>query len=292
MDAADRAELERLRRRAFDRAPDIDADPDALARLIALEERVRHEHAIAGPPAAVTDGEAGVDDDAFETRASDPPRLPPERPPSGAAAEPDATGSGAPAPASLASTPPPRRTILTLAAGLGIVVAVTTWAAAVTAPPPAAAPTPSVTRVPMEGREAFSFAQDSTAVRLLQVPLDGSFGTYINLPSTAYVPEFPTSGEVDWAYPLGEYYGWDLWIAGAAGLIQREHCILVERGPLRRSRCVPASLRGNAALIVSVPYTYVTPADRPGALGPNDRLGFWWHDDDSVDILIGAALPR
>ncbi|WP_169583534.1 MULTISPECIES: hypothetical protein [Microbacterium] len=291
MDAADRAELDRLRRRAFDRAPDIDADPEALARLIALEERVRHEHAVADLPAEATDEEPGSADDTVRPRASDPPPAPPGPSRSAAAAEPGATGTRAAGPAPSA-TPPPRRTILTLAAGLAIVVAVTAWAAAVTVPPPAAAPTPSVTRVPMEGREAFSFAQDSTAVPLLQVPLDGSFGTYINLPSTAYVPEFPTSGEVDWAYPLGEYYGWDLWIAGAAGLIQREHCILVERGPLRRARCVPASLRGNAALIVSVPYTYVAPADRPGALGPNDRLGFWWHDDDSVDILIGAALPR
>ena len=41
MDAASRAELDALRRRAFSSDADIHADPAALARLIELEELAR-----------------------------------------------------------------------------------------------------------------------------------------------------------------------------------------------------------------------------------------------------------
>lgn len=310
MDAATRAELARLRRRAYGPAPDIDRDPDGLRRLIELEDLVRHEH--------------------VRSAGADPGGLPaadrtPDEPPThrgmgvGHPADPDAPAGGAEhvgaahvgaahdgalppgvvitqgEPADPADARPRRRTttLAAVAAGLVVVAGAGAWTVGLAGDGGGdAGPTPTATTRPIEGREAYSFARDGEAVELLHVPLDGSFGNYIDLPSDAYVPAFPTSGVVDWAAPLGEYYGWSLWIAGAAGVVQREHCLLIERGDEQRARCVPAVLRRNAALIVSVPYVLVAPAERPIALDPNERLGFWWHDDESVTLLVGEDPPR
>jgi hypothetical protein len=139
-------------------------------------------------------------------------------------------------------------------------------------------------------RAAYSFARDTHAVTLLNIPLDGSFGGFIDLPSDGHVPEFPTTGEVEWAVHLGEYFGWDAWIAGAmvdtAGF-RRDHCVLVERGDVTRGRCVPASIRSQSALLVDVPYTFMPAEDRPIGMQEDQRLGFWWRRDQAVTVLLG-----
>ncbi|MCW3493190.1 hypothetical protein [Microbacterium sp. SSM24] len=141
-----------------------------------------------------------------------------------------------------------------------------------------------------DARAAYSFAWDGDAVPLLHIPLDGSFGRYIDLPSATAVPDFPSTGTVEWAYPLGTYFGWDVWIAGASvdgtGL-QREHCIAIERNGESRVRCVPAALRQQSALLVSVAYASITPEDRPVGMRPDERLGFWWNHDRAVTVMLG-----
>ncbi|WP_205791376.1 hypothetical protein [Microbacterium sulfonylureivorans] len=295
MDAATRTELARLRRRAYGPSPDIDGDPDAVARLIELEDLVLSDHArsagqVSPPgddlPAQPSHSEHLVRASSARPSAADAPTPGTRQPESQVAepAEPDAPRGGRP------------RAIAAVAGGLAVVAGAGVWLAGLAGAEPAAPPraeqSPTASIPSIEGREAYSFARDSGAVELLHVPLDGPFGNYIDLPSDAYVPSFPTSGVVDWASPLGEYYGWSLWIAGAAGVVQREHCLLIESGGVQHGRCVPAVLRANAALLVSVPYTMVTPAERPIALDPNERLGFWWHDDGAVTILVGDDPPR
>ena len=277
MDAATRAELDRLRRRAY--GPEPDADDAALRRLTELEELVLSERAASRPRSAPAEP-----DGSFEPAGPDEPVGPVEPVEPDQPVEPD--------------EPAPRRrsrAVVAVAAAIGVVavIAAGAWLSGLAGGGPAAGPTPTPTAKQIEGREAFSFARDGQAVELMHVRLDGYFGGYIDLDSDSdtYVPAFPTSGVVDWATPLGEYYGFDLWIGSAAGLVQQEHCLLIERGPVHRSRCVPAALRHNAALVVSVPYTLVNPADRPIALDPNERLGFWWHDDESVTILVGRDPP-
>jgi hypothetical protein len=172
-----------------------------------------------------------------------------------------------------------------VAAGLGSIELVR-----MLTPPENAVPARSILAPAVrDAREAYSFAWDRDAVPLLHIPLDGSFGRYIDLPSSTDVPDFPATGTLEWAYPLGRYFGWNVWIAGASvngtGL-GREHCIAVERNDDVRSRCVPAALREQSALVVSVPFASVPPDDRPVGMDPDERLGFWWSRDRSVAVLI------
>ena len=223
---------------------------------------------------------------------------------------PDAPASTAP-PSSVgrlpaADSPPPparavrddRRPIALLGGLMTVAVAATLAVAALVHTPgpdspgqPDAAPlTPSSAY--LESRAAYSFTRDPEAVTLLNIPLDGSFGNYIAMPSTAPVPDFPANGRLEWASHLGEYFGWEVWIGAAAGAgtgtFQREHCILIERGAYSRSRCVPAMLRPQNALLVSVPYALMHADERPVGMDPDERLGFWWGYDRAITVLLGA----
>ncbi len=187
-----------------------------------------------------------------------------------------------------------RRTAITLAAiGCGAILAIGGGALVQALLPPEPEPVTRSILAPAvrEARSAYSFAWDREAVPLLQIPLDGSFGRYIDLPSATEVPDFPATGTVEWAYPLGTYFGWDVWIAGASvdgtGL-QREHCIAIVRDDESRSRCVPALLRKQSALVVSVAYASISAEDRPVGMAADERLGFWWNHDRAVTVMIGA----
>lgn len=265
MDAAARAELDELRRRAY--GPDPDLDRDGLDRLIDLEELVLRERL------------AGAAD-----------------------AAPEASGTRHPAPPDASSAGPPRsprrRFALLVGVGAASVIAALGVVALLRALAPtetasdAGATLPPTTR---ESRDAYSFALDTDAVTLLQIPLDGSFGNYIDLPATGHVPEFPAKGEVEWASNLGEYFGWDVWIAGAGGIsagMPREHCIMVEHGAVSRGRCVAAELRSQSALLVAVPFRFVAREERPVGMAPDDRLGFWWYHDRAVTVLLGDDPAR
>ncbi|WP_157535749.1 hypothetical protein [Microbacterium sp. Root166] len=287
MDAAERAELGELRRRAFGPAPDIEADAVSLARLIELEELALHERE---PLAREVDAEPEVVAPETPPASSTAAELP--APAHDAAVSdadvPEVSPQPAPAPTS-------RRGRVAFAAVVGVaaIAAAGVWLSGPGDPSPVAAPnaTPTLwaeaSPPSYEGREQFSFAQDSDAVEVMRIWLGGYFGQTIDASGDEYVPDFPTSGVVTWASPLGEYYGWDLWIAGADGMIQREHCLLIEQGSERRSRCVPAALRPNAALIVSVPFAVVIPEERPSVLDDGERLGFWWGEDDAIVVLVG-----
>lgn len=285
MDAATRAELDRLRVRAYGPVADIAGDAPALRRLIELESLL-------------------LEDRGGDEASAVPP------PPDPAAAAAPAVVASAVAPASVVAVPPApapapaparapavrpalsRRAAIVLAAISGALILAVGGMTLVRMLEPPEPPVTARTLAPAvrDARTAYSFAWDRDAVPLLQIPLDGSFGRYIDLPSATEVPEFPATGTVEWAYPLGRYFGWDLWIAGASvdgtGL-QREHCIVVERGDGVRGRCVPAALRAQSALLVSVPFASIAPEDRPVGMAPDERLGFWWNHDRAVTIMLG-----
>lgn len=312
-DAATRAELATLRRRAFGRAADIAADPRALRRLIELEDALVRQRAGApaelSPPDLATDAapvEAAPPDAApVETAPPGPDpaeRSPSDPAPAAASASPTASRAGEPAPtASVRAAPPPdaprrrtRRRIAFLAAASVSLLAVGFAALGVVRltaePDPEPRGPAALSPAVQEARAAYSFAWDRDVVTLLNIPLDGSFGTYIDLPTRGPVPEFRSTGSVKWVANLGSYFGWEVWIAGAsvepAGL-QREHCILIQRDDMVRSRCVPAAVRAQSALLVSVPFASVSGNERPVGMTADQRLGFWWHHDRSVTVIVG-----
>lgn len=267
MDAATRAELDALRRRAY--GPEPDLDDDALARLEELEDVLFEER---------TARTEGAREEAAES--IEPTAEPID--------EPEAVAE-----ASADDAPPahPRRggLVLTTVGALAVLAIVALMVPRLGShEEPAAAPT----SVYIQAREAYSLVRDPETETILRVPLDGSFGNYVDVPAAGGVPDFPTSGNVEWAMPLGEYYGWDLWIAGAAGALQREHCILIEREDWTRARCVPATLRTQSALLVSVPFALVEPDERPTPMVEGERIGFWWGEDTEVTVLLGPEYQQ
>ncbi|MDY0908350.1 hypothetical protein [Microbacterium sp. CFBP9034] len=297
MDASARAELEGLRRRAYGRAPDIQRDHDALLRLIELEEAVVAERgrlvatrrpsspdteppgrdiASAGPPPTESREDGLVD----------------SPPPDAVTAQPD------PEPAPLGPFPDPRLPFRVFAASVALAVGCGLAALAIPALLPDDAPPAThavATSTDRASSEAYSFAQDPDAVVHLNVPLGGSFADYIDLPADGHIPAFPARTKLEWASPLGEYFGWDVWIAGSTGATgsgQGEHCLLIERGPLSRGRCVPAVLRPQSALLVAVPYTLVTVDERPVGMRAGERLGFWWSHQRAITVMVGDDPER
>ena len=155
---------------------------------------------------------------------------------------------------------------------------------------PAGPPAPSDSRVTIEtAKSAFALTRDSDSRVLLEIP----FGPWIDATNSAadIIWLFPTSDEIAWTLSLGNYYGWDIWIAGTDDNPEREHCILAVHGEVGRGRCLPAALRPFSALVVTLPFKVVQANERPPGFTPGQRIGFWWRADDSVDVLLAAA-PR
>jgi hypothetical protein len=277
-----RGELAALRRRAYGPDADIERDPAALARLIELEASQQLEAAAAALPTDTgpsTGSSASRDADPARRRPSDYPRpVHPVR-----SAEPPSAASAA-----RAGTRWPM-VVGGMAVASAVVFAAFQVGGSMQQQPGAgadASPSASATAVfDPRTREAYSLARDADAEVLLHIPLDGSFGNYVDLTTDGSIPGFPASGPTRWAALLGDYYGWELWIAGAAGTVQDEQCILLQRGEERRARCVPAALRETAALAVSVPYEDLDASSR-SAFSPGQRVGFWWKVDEEVTVLI------
>lgn len=271
MDATSRAELETLRRRAYSPDADIDDDPVALARLEELEGLVRDEHLVASLAVAVAVPDAASS--AGQVRAASPA---------------DAVPHAAP------PTVPPARAVVAGAESRDgrrwrwiavIAAAVVVGAAAIVLTRFVTTGAPEAVTDPIESREAYTLARDDTAFTLLRIPIRAAFDDGVDLPEEP-LPAFPASGEVEWAEPLGEYFGWNLWIAGASGTVQREHCLLAERQGAIRARCVAAVLRAQSALVVTLPYRMIPREQRPQAMDRDERIGFWWNADSEVTVLL------
>ena len=287
MDAATRAELEALRRRAYGPEADIHDDPVALARLQELEER---------PPGSADRPEPAEPEPLPAETAS----LAAESTPAGTAAisEPSTAASRAPA----SGRPSLVRSAVFGAAA--VVVAVVVGSAVWTSVDPSTAPSPTVS--PTSGTQVSAAPTieqpgltgigiltgvDPDAEELLRITLDGSFGNFIDLPLDGDAPVFPTSQRLEWAAPLGVYYGWDLWIAGGTGADEDDYCLLIRREDDVRAHCAGVVLRRFGALQVSVAAADIDPQRRPAQMTDSQRIAFWWLDGGEVEIVLGTFDP-
>ena len=257
MDAAARAELDALRLRAYGPSPDIAGDEAAIARLIALEES-------ALPARRVVQSAAPVD----------PAPLGGGSEPVDAEATPARVLQIAPAPIRH-SRPSWHLGLVTavalIALPLGVIAATRdATGSGITA---AAAPTAAAGAISAKVREARGFAADPESEVLMRVRIDGYFGTYVDVPAGAEVPRFPVEGLMTWAEPLGDYYGWKLWIGGARGGVEDENCMLLDGDGTMRADCVSTSLRADGALLLTMPYDEMAPEERPAAMTADQSLG-------------------
>lgn len=283
MDAATQAELAELRRRAFGLHPDIDGDPVATARLVDLEEVVLVEHAASFGTASGKFFALGLHGEPMpvpsrslvETLATDAAQG------EGAAPSADAGQGGA-------ATSPRRRVRARRRDGWAVAAGAAVVATAVVVATPATPPGSAGSEVTIESASsAYSITRDPDARVLLEIP----FGPWIDTSSSAedVLWLFPTTDEIEWTVPLGEYYGWQIWIAGTDDQPEKQHCLLALHGEVARARCIPAALRALSALVVTIPYRAIEADERPPGFMPGERIGFWWRSDDSVTVLRAPA---
>ncbi|MET0734984.1 MAG: hypothetical protein ABWY55_04980 [Microbacterium sp.] len=276
MDAATRAELAALRRRAYAADADIATDATALRRLDALEELARLEHAPAGDQGdpVLRDAVAGVA--AAVESAPVSTTIVEERPTRPTTAPPRALT---------------RRHHLALVAATGaiaVLLALTAWVGRPTPAPAITAPA-----LAAEARDALAFAADPEVRVLVDLRLDGSFGGYVTVPSSGVTPQFPIP-EPRWTWALGDYYGFELWIAGTVGSAsetteEQELCLVLVGEATSRSRCAGRSAWEQGALLLSVEFAGLDDDERPAGMTADQSLGFWWTDDDRIRMLLGRA---
>lgn len=284
MDAATRAELDALRLRAYGPAADIAEDSGALARLAELEE-------LALPPAPMRAPETEDRGDGRDMSARAGVTGANDTTPMAArviSVIPDATGPKAQRP--YGRSRPVWHTALVAAVAL-IAVPLGAVAASQSAPDPVAVEggaQGAAGQIPAGVRDAAAFVGDPRSETLIEVRLDGYFGVDLDIDDRD-VPLFPVEGPMTWVEPLGDYFGWKLWLGGAEGAAGTEACLLLDGDDTMRADCVPVALRDQGALLVSVPYDGLTAEERPAQMTPDQRIGFWWGADGAVTVLLGPA---
>ncbi len=285
MDAAARAELDALRRRAYGPSPDIADDPAALARLAALEDLALPPMPVAPPRSAdavpQSRGAAGQDS-----------------PDAGG----DAAGTGArtadrAGDARVVDVVPVRRgrrgwhtALVAAVAVVGLVLGGTAASQMRAVPASDTVATGAAGGIPQSVREALAFIEDPQSDVLIQVRIDGSFGDYVDITATE-MPLFPVEGPMTWVEPLGDYYGWRLWIGGAQGADGTENCLLLDGDGTMRADCMPTDLKAQGAMLITVPYAGIAADERPPQMSAAQSLGFWWGPDGIVTMLLGPTAP-
>ncbi|GAA5031734.1 hypothetical protein [Microbacterium fluvii] len=273
MDAAARAELDRLRRRVY--GPDAGATSAEIARLTELEAVA---HAAARPT-------TGADADTSAARIT-PPRgvaTAPARSRTSAAPlsqTPPATGRSAAAPSERGG-----RTARAVAVGIVVIAAAAVVGPYLVRLLEQRAPERTVV---IEAAEAYTLVRDPDAIVLERIPLETDYDQHL-VPQSER-PHFPSSGEVNWAFSAGTLYGWEVWLGGVDGVAQPVDCIALRRDDTTRARCVNAVLRGQSALAATLPYDLIPAGDRPAQMTPRQRIGLWWTGGDTgVMVLLADA---
>lgn len=303
MDAAIHAELAELRRRAFGLHPDIEGDPVATARLVDLEQLVLVEHAAAfaaesggrlpwdAPVGAGTDSRPSpLVVGSMDAERGEAPTFPPDARRGETATFPPDAGRG-----ETATFPPdasaPRRPRARRRDGWAAAAAAAVVATAVVVATPVTPSAPAGGDVTIEpAGSAYSITRDADARVLLEIP----FGPWINTTTSAeeVLWLFPTTDEIEWTVPLGEYYGWQIWIGGTDDQPEKQQCLLALHGGVARARCIPAALRPFSALVVTLPYRAIDADERPPGFTPGERIGFWWRSEDAVTVLRAPASTQ
>lgn len=257
------AELAVLRRRAYGPHADIADDPVALARLTELENRLDPKATRTAPPSEPRTVSAAP---GASTPSSD------------AAAVPVAGDM----PVSRALRRPVWHTAMVVAVAA---VALLAGAAAVQAGGVTAVEASASSPPASESATGFAFASDPSSRILLRVPVNGARGQLLDLPDPEAGPDFPTELSLRWTQPLGEYYGWRLWIARDE---DDNSCMLIT-ADTTLGRCVTPDEQAEGALFLSVPHALVPADERPAGLSEDQSLGFWWVPDDTVLVLTGLT---
>ncbi|WP_434811038.1 hypothetical protein [Microbacterium sp. bgisy189] len=270
MHAAEQAELDELRRRAY--ADDAALTAADVARLRALEEMAHREREAVAAAARTLARPAADFTEPPEVFAEPPPVPEPEPKPTESV---DAQAASAPSP--LRSSPKRRRrAVWTAIVAVVLAVAIGFFVLRLV-------DTASGTLTETTTREAYSLAHSGGEV-LQRIPVEHGWQD-VDVADGALVPRFPTSGEIRVARHLATLYGWNVWIADADGALQPEQCIVIERDGDARGRCVVAVLRGESALVATLPYELIPEAERPEGMTVDERLGFWWTGDASVYVI-------
>ena len=261
-EAATRAELDALRRRAYSAEADIASDPIALARLEQLEDLIRRPSS--------PDPAAEAPQEAQPVPVPRPTRAPDRR----------------------AKRRGWHLALIATTAGAAFVLGATAWAEV-------ESPTAAETGTPLAAiaADALAFANDPDASVLYTLRLDGAFGVYAD-PYPSDVPAVPIEGP-RWASGLGEYYGYDLFLLGSMSLeaatdddaakAEEQLCLVLANGSTVLSRCVPRAGWEQGALLLAVDFTAIAPDERPAGMSADQSLGFWWTDDDSIRVLLGRV---
>jgi hypothetical protein len=132
------------------------------------------------------------------------------------------------------------------------------------------------------------FTADPHSERLVSIRRDLPFGGYIELPADTPTPAFPATTPIRWTASLGDYYGWELWIAGGAGTSDDEHCILIRREDETRGRCVDAEGQRLGTLRVSIAGADIPAEELAEPLSDDQRIRFWWLDSGTIDVVLGS----
>lgn len=282
LSAAERAELDDLRLRAYGVDADIGTDPAALDRLIELEDRARQAIVAAEPAseAGARSGSHGVTDTDHasntpgEVDAAPPaPDAPmPPAPASTVPVAPTATvlpGASAPAPHA------PRRAgfaLLGVAAAAIVTAGVFAAGAEDAAVPEASAPSISAEEAVM------LFPEGLGGSVLLEFPV----GRSLARGGAGADPPSPVAEGLRWTLKLGNYYGWDLWIA-------RSHlgnpCIVVARDTESDGACVIPEAFDAGDLVVSIPFVNIAEDERPPAMTATERIEYRWLPERGVVLL-------
>lgn len=274
LDADERAELDELRARAYGPAGAGPLDEQAIARLGNLEAKTRLP---ANPISKPHEG--------LVEAASDAKRISTSRPPH--------TTTAAVTANAIDSRRRPHTSLRGLWVALTIVAAVLLVGLWLDRAQPDEPTTTAATAIPSTAPSATAtelrVLADPYSETLLRLRLDGSFGNYIDLPSGRDTPEFPAESVLQWFSPLGEYYGWDLWIAGSGP--DGEHCILIQRSDDVRSRCIPIVDQPYGELRVSLAGIDIDADEQPRAMADDQRVRFWWRENGVVEVLLGSFLP-
>ncbi|QKJ20734.1 hypothetical protein [Microbacterium hominis] len=308
MDAATRRELDDLRRRAYGPQPDI--DDAGMARLALLEDEARRDAAPAASPGARPAERAARLAPAGTLPAGTTPTgtTPTGTTPTGATAAAPATAAATTPAHAAPSTPRRRAPLLPIAlavAGLLVAAYATPLLVEAAAPASAPDPTPAATASATAAMRAPGIPA-AAATPLISIRLEGSFGRRIDIrrpreagaePIMGETPAFPSQRPLAWALDLGDYYGWELWIAGGLptpGVIDddREHCVLLRRDAQIRGDCEPLVAKEAGALHVTLDGVDIPVAETPAEMEPFQEIRFWWLADGTVRVVLGDFDSR
>lgn len=257
MDAAARAELAALRRRAYGPEADIAGDKVALERLSELEELALAARSLAAPAPLWTAGAREPEDS-----TTDP-----------------FTDRGPASDAGPRAEDPTTRRLAPRFLMVGLVAAATALATALgalqglqTVPDPIHAGT-AIARSP-----AGPVATDLTADGRVTIPLlvDRVSGEFIDVSSWPAVATFRVDGVTTWAQPLGVYYGWALWVARVSTRQGPENCLLLTDGTATEAKCTPHDAAAEREVGVSLALADLAEDQRPPGMTPGQRVTFGW----------------